>query len=438
VVAAEIERVGGRLTFDVGARQATADVSMVFTAGPNGRGPELLDNPGSSAGDGAVFAAFDLRQPLDSGLLDAEHLPAGGLSRIDLGGGPGAGMRVVGPFAPGSRHTLTLHYGLGTPDVTDALGVGWTDGGVRFDVWCSDLHPGRYLEQWLPVGLCQDRFALTLDVEILGAGAEHRVIANAAVDRTGDHRWSLAWPASYTSLSSLLVLAPATELDVATTVVNVGGAASSSPVTVEVTASTAGAAAAGTPDDSPGVEQLAQLIAGWLEGNATTIGSYIHGGRFVAHTWDHSRGMEYDGATTGSVAALEHEVFHSWFGRGVKPGSANDGWIDEAYTTWSTSSRPDFPRLTAAPFALDEAPVVLDPGHPWSRHTPTESYRTGYRVFAALADATGVDAVQSAMASYYRQRAGGFMTTATLQDHLSEALAVDVSPWWDRYVRGRA
>ena len=82
--------------------------------------------------------------------------------------------------------------------------------------------------------------------------------------------------------------------------------------------------------------------------------------------------MEYDGATTASVAALEHEVFHSWFGRGVKPARAADGWIDEAWTTWATASqRSEQPRFSAIELPLDDPPVVLyPPQHPWARHTP--------------------------------------------------------------------
>ena len=37
---------------------------------------------------------------------------------------------------------------------------------------------------------------------------------------------------------------------------------------------------------------------------------------YLAVLWGEPRGMEYDGATTTSAPALEHEVFHTWFGRG--------------------------------------------------------------------------------------------------------------------------
>jgi aminopeptidase N len=147
--------------------------------------------------------------------------------------------------------------------------------------------------------------------------------------------------------------------------------------------------------------------------------------------------MEYDGATTGSEGSLEHEVFHSWFGRGVKPASARDGWIDEALATWWTSDHPDHPRQAAMPLALDGEPVVLAPPSPWSRHTPREAYRTGYRLMAGIAHAAGGAArLTDALTTFYRRSAGGFASTDDLHAHLSESLSVDLSPWWDRYVRG--
>jgi aminopeptidase N len=148
--------------------------------------------------------------------------------------------------------------------------------------------------------------------------------------------------------------------------------------------------------------------------------------------------MEYDGATTASVPALEHEVFHSWFGRGVKPARAADGWIDEAWTTWATSSNPDRPRFAALELGLDEDPVELYPRDPWARHTPREAYTDGYRLFAGLAHLFGgADRLRLAMSEWYRVNAGRSATTDGLAAHLTAWSGVDVGPWWARYVHGR-
>jgi hypothetical protein len=285
------------------------------------------------------------------------------------------------------------------------LPIVWGDGSVSFDVWCSDLYPARYLEQWLPVGLCQDRFPLTVEVDITGAKEEHAVIANGQIDG----EWRIRWPDHHTSFSSLLVIAPTSSL-----------------VSAEVGAVQLTAEAGLGVDPVEQAERAATLI----ETFSARLGPYGHGSRFVAHLWNSTRGMEYDGATTASVEALEHEVFHSWFGRGVKPATANDGWIDEAITSWATAE--GVARLEAVKFPLDQPPVVLAPASPWSRYTPREAYTVGARLFADLAWRTSVDAVLDALAAYEAP----LVSTADLEAHLAESLSLDVAPWWDRYVRG--
>jgi len=221
--------------------------------------------------------------------------------------------------------------------------------------------------------------------------------------------WRIRWPAHHTSLSSLLVIAPASSLIQAEAGI------------VHLTAEAALGVDAGEQ-----AERASRLI----ETFAARLGPYPHGSRFFAHLWSSSRGMEYDGAASASVDALEHEVFHSWFGRGVKPATASDGWIDEAITSWVTAVGEA--RLAAVAFPLSEPPVVLAPPSPWSRSTPREAYTVGARLFGDLAWRTSVDAVLDALACYREP----FVSTAGLERHLAGALAVDVTPWWDRYVRG--
>ena len=165
----------------------------------------------------------------------------------------------------------------------------------------------------------------------------------------------------------------------------------------------------------------------------------MHGDTFWAFVWGHGRGMEYDGATTASVPALEHEVLHSWFGRGVKPARAADGWIDEAWTTWATASRrSEQPRFASEELGLKEPPVQLYPQHPWARHTAVAAYTDGARLFAGLAFLLGgPERLRSAMGDWYRANAGRAATTDGLAAHLAAWSGIDISPWWARYVHGR-
>lgn len=411
VVPVDVGTLKACVRFDVAARSAEVKAEMTL----------VVDGP-----DGCP--AFDLRQTVEQAVLDGKPLSPDDLCHEDLGAGHDARMRALGKVcAAGSRHRLELGYHLGTPDAAGALPVGWCDGGdgVNWDLWMSDLEPGRYLEMWFPAGLCHDHLSIELDVVVAGTSRPHVLLANGAVQSTGPGlSWRVRYPADFTSLSPMLVLAPADELATRRAEVLAAGR----PLAVEV---------ASQPGGCTDLGAIAADIAGWLAHFSERFGPWAHGDRFLALVWTASRGMEYDGATTASEAALEHEVFHSWFGRGVKPVSANDGWVDEAMATWATSSSRSDGRSRSEPLGLDEPPSLLCPAHPWSRHTPRESYAAGARLLSGVAAMAGGAAVmRSALASWHQRYAGAQASTADLARHLSQWCGRDLGPWWDRYVYG--
>jgi hypothetical protein len=403
-VPVDIASVEARLKFDVAAQVAEVDAIVEF---------------GLEGYDGCP--ALDLRQPVDSLRLDGLAMPGEAFSPEDLGGGPGAEIRVLDhPLAAGSRHRLELHYRLATPAAEGAEPIGWTDDGVRFDFWMSDLHPGRYLEMWLPAGLCHDRFQLKLEVAVVGGGA-HRAVSNGTEYQPDLNQWWIDFPASFTSLSPMLVLRPSHEIELRRR--------AGDPAEI-VTAKVA--------ESDADLEANEADIASWLSYNQARYGKWVHGDRFTCVLWGPGRGMEYDGATTAAVGAVEHEVFHSWFGRGIKPATASDGWIDEAWTSWATNSRRrELGRFAVEELTLEEPPVLLYPPSPWSRYTPVESYKEGARMFAGVAFLLGgAPEMRSAMAAWYGNHAGGFVSTENLERHLSER-AAGVSALFARYVHGK-
>jgi hypothetical protein len=413
VVAPDVIRIDVTLVFDVTARRATAKATVeLLIDGPSGR------------------PALDLRQTPTAIGLDGRSLDVDAFAPHDLGGGTRAEMRVLDVgLDSGTTHRLTLGYDLDTPDAAGAEPIGWETGGVRFDLWMSDLEPGRYLEMWIPSPLCHDRFELRIDLTVTGTDRPHTAVTNAGTGcvTLGPNHWWIGYPAHFTSLSPMLVVAPADAVEASTQLVAIPGR---DPLElrcyrhVEVDAD---------------LDSCRADIAAWLPYLTARYGPWAHAGDFTAFVWGPGRGMEYDGATTAAVGALEHEVFHSWFGRGVKPACASDGWIDEAWTTWSTtSSRSDLGRFAEIELGLDEEPVLLYPPHPWSRFTPRPSYALGARLWAGLATQLGgADRLRSAMAAWYCAHAGQLVTTDGLETHLAAWSGVDVSPWWNRYVHGR-
>jgi hypothetical protein len=197
VVPVDIERIDARFRLDAGAKSAVADAGVEFVV---------------EGDDGCP--ALDLRQEVASFRLDGRQLPGEAFSPSDLGGGDGAEMRVIDRRLPaGSHHRLELSYPLATPWAEEARPIDWTDG-AHFDFWMSDLHPGRYLEMWLPAGLCHDRLRLGLEVEVVGGSGPHALLSNGFEVRLGPDHWRIEYPAEYTPLSPLLVVAPERELAV--------------------------------------------------------------------------------------------------------------------------------------------------------------------------------------------------------------------------------
>ncbi len=358
---------------------------------------------------------FDLRQRVLSASIDGHPVEPSILVP-----GP-TGMREIAVPLDQGDHELLLQYELNMPGCADAVPLGWTlqRPGIVFDFWMSDLHPGRYLEMWVPAPLCDDQFDLTLDIEVAGAGP-HQVFANGLVapGPAGGHR--VTYPSHFTSLSPMLVMVPVERYDQIST--------HEDGITLDTFK------LAGPEID---LASCHVTVAECLAHNRGRFGDYAHGDRFLTYVWGSTRGMEYDGATTASVASLEHEVFHAWFGRGVKPASASDGWIDEAFTTWYTSSAPHR-RQWAQPFDWSEPPLVLRPPSPLARYTPREAYGAGARFFAGVASVLGVDGLCDVMASLYRERQGGFLSTDDLESHLSAAADRDFGPEFSRWVHGRA
>ncbi len=414
IVVPDVERVDATLRFDVASREAVGEAAIHFVAG-----------------EMAGHLALDLRQPVEWVRLDGNNLSPDAFAPFDLGAGPGTEMRVLDvSLEAGSSHNLDVGYRLETPLAEGAEPIGWTDGGLRFDLWMSDLQPGRYLEMWIPAPLIHDRFALNVQIELAGHDRPHTLVANTAgVDSAASGgRWSLCYPAHFTALSPMLVIAPTDQVELRRSSVGLPGRERSLGLVcarhLEVDADLAACEAD---------------LKAWLTYLSVRYGPWAHGDTFWAFVWGPGRGMEYDGATTAAVPALEHEVFHSWFGRGVKPARAADGWIDEAWTTWATASqRSEEPRFSAVDLPLDRPPVELYPQHAWARHTPIAAYTDGVRLFAGLAYLFGgSDRLRTAMAEWYQLNSGRSATTDGLAAHLEAWSGIDISPWWARYVHGR-
>jgi len=411
-VPVDIQTLDGTVVLDGYQQTGRAGARVTFRLGSAGGMPIL-----------------DLRQTPDLLELDGEPISPQGFAHHDFGAQWHGRLRVVErSLAPCTSHTLVVDYDLGAPASPEARPVDWAAGSseVRWDFWFTDLEPGRYLEMWFPANLIYDRFTFGLALD-LRSDADHAVISNAEVFDLGPGLWQLEFPPYHTALSPMVVVRPRTDL-VSETRTELFGNGQSITIEVHRLATVA-------DTDPPLMDRVVTATATAI----ASTGDYPHGERLVVYVWDEEgRSMEYDGGTTTGPDSLEHELFHSWFGRGVRPALGRDGWMDEAWTVFNTDEHDAF---EVAELPATASPMVLDDGNPWGRITPGLSYEGGRLVFAHLAFLMGLGDLRTAMAGFYAAHVPDPVRTADLERHLYcfDAAAADAvaRAFW-RYVYGES
>lgn len=408
-VPVDFQSVTASLTFDMSGSSAAGDATVTFRTGAFAGRP-----------------VFDLRQSITGVWLDGMPLPLSSVLTRDLGGGLGAELKLLNKdLAADSTHTLRLTYSIGLP--ASPPGGGYppgltygTGGRLSWNFGFTDLAPGRYLESWVPANLIWDQFALTLAVRLIGTSVAHTLITNGTSTEKGANHWQVTFPASSTAMSPLLELQPTDRLSNTTTTVTLP--ASGATVTVE-----GWKRAGNTAIDLP--SQVGKISA-WLSENELKIGPYAHGNRFVAYL--QQGGMEYDGGCTSGVGALRHEAYHSWWGRGVRPASQTDGWLDEGWNTYHDSGGTG-----AVPLDYSTAPVTLCSRNPFSRVTPSASYTSGAALFSGLAALTSPAALAGWMRQFYAANRSKPSTTLQLESYLLALSGkVDTVDAFHRFVYG--
>jgi hypothetical protein len=386
----DISAIDATLIFDGAASAATGDATLAFVMG-------------SAAGR----PMFDLRQTITGVWLDGTPLALGQILTHDLGGGPGAELRVLDvPLPAGSSHTLRLTYSVGLPASpaggSYAPGLAWSPGPrLVFNVGFTDLAAARYLEAWVPANLIWDQYVVNLELQVVGTAISHRVITNGTIAPLGTNHWRISFPDRSTALSTLVEVRASDTLasSSATVTLPISGRV----VTIEVFK-----LASNTVVDLATV--LADLSS-WLSDNENTVGAYLHANRFVAFIIQ--GGMEYDGGCTAGTGSLRHETFHSWWGRGVKPASQADGWLDEAWNVYHDNGGAG-----TQPFDFTEGPVTLSPRNPYSRVTPGAAYTSGERFFEGIAALTSPAALTGWMGEFYRTHLDRPVFTLDIESHL--------------------
>jgi hypothetical protein len=300
---ADLQSVTLQLTFDVEAATTHARAEVRFRPVDTGV-PFFLFGPTATAAE-----------------LDGERVRLATMHDPDNV----ATFTTLGKALPaGSDHVLVLDYELSSA-VYSATGVDFVTAmlDVRFLEVGGAARPA-FLDAYAPSSIEADQFRLSVDLQLVGASAPHRLFTNGTQHAGEPERWTIEFP-DYFGTSSFyfhLTEQPLTVLEM-----SYRGLEGDIPITVY------------SVDAAVATDAMAALPA-WFAELESTFGPYAHASFTANITGVGGGGMEHAGATISSVGALSHELCHSWFARGVFPADGRSGWFDEAICTWRDHGYP--------------------------------------------------------------------------------------------------
>lgn len=194
-------------------------------------------------------------------------------------------------------------------------------GVVSSAFWIRDLKDRLFMEQYIPSNFEFDQYQMTFNVNFEGTDkASQDFYTNGKLTKISPVSWKIEFPEYFTSSCPFYHLTPKSwmrRLDF--TYPSISGR--EIPITVY----------------SPWKRRTRRFKTETirvLKELETDYGAWAHPS-FVAYgTFVGTGGMEHAGATATSFAALDHEMLHSYFAKGVMPANGNTGWIDEAIASW--------------------------------------------------------------------------------------------------------
>ncbi len=246
----------------------------------------------------------------------------------------------------------------------------------------------------MPANLEYDQVKMTFSITFEGLKGKQKIYTNGIVNevkRAGKSMFKVTYPAYYNASSIFFHTVPegATE-ELRFSLKSVDGR--DIPAVVYYSKSILGGLT-----NLERLKTMSTEVFHELEGD---YGAWPHPSLIVYNAGQ--GGMEYCGATMTSTSALGHELFHSYFARGVMPANGNAGWLDEALASWRDdgyqtlttlsgssrmSSHPYYTRTTdMAAYSFGERFMGLMDGKLKSKGglKPFMRYMVEKRVFAPL------------------------------------------------------
>jgi hypothetical protein len=328
------------ITFNAEKKQSNIVATIKFNA-PEAGFPvfDSVEAPTSVVLDGATITATEVKTPSSETTL-----------------------RLINKEVATGSHTAVIAVPLTTL-------VEYKDGGVKSAFWTSDLDERRFLERYMPANLEYDQVNMTFSITFEGLKVKQKIYTNGVVSEvklSGKSMFKVVYPNYYNASSIFFHTVPEGSTDeLRFSLKSVDGR--DIPAVVYFSKSLLGGF---TSLDK--LKESSTEIFHELEGD---YGAWPHPSLIVYNAGQ--GGMEYCGATMTSTSALGHELFHSYFARGVMPANGNSGWLDEALASWRDDGYQTLSTLSGSSRMSN---------HPYyTRTTDTAAYSFGER-FMGLMD----------------------------------------------------
>ena len=265
-------------------------------------------------------------------------------------------LRYVNKLTSPGVHTLKVEVPLTSL-------VKFAANGVSSAFWTSDLSERQFLERYLPANFEFDQVKMTFNVNFIGAKTKQVIYTNGVMSSTKNNVYKISYPAYYTSSSIFFHAVPQGSVnELRFSLKSIDGR--EVPAVVYFGKASFGA----------NLERLKAATTEIFQELESDYGPFPHPSVTVLQAG--SGGMEYCGATMTDFSALGHELFHSYFARGVMPANGNAGWLDEALASWRDDGYLTVGTLSGST-GMSSHPF-------YTRTTDTQAYTFGARFMSYL------------------------------------------------------
>ncbi|MGE3608240.1 MAG: hypothetical protein AB7I27_01535 [Bacteriovoracaceae bacterium] len=321
-------------------------------------------------------------------------------------------VRLLSQSVTPGLHTLEMEHVMG------ANVIFWNfNRGISSAFWIRDLSDRMFLEQYLPTNLEFDQYKMTMNINFEGDNFKQDIYTNGKLTKFSESNYRIEFPPYFTTSSVYFHTTPRGAMKRSDYVYT---SISGKKIPVTVYSPYRFRTAAFKRKSFRMLEELEADYGPWGHDSFVGYGTMPGVG-----------GMEHSGAAQTSLAALDHEMLHSYFAKGVMPANGNSGWIDEAIASWRDNGYPRYPAVNFVGSNLG--------GHSiYKRNTDKRCYKLG-NLFMAYLDYRLQDmgGLKAFLKGYFQTYNHTLITTEHFLNNLEFFSGLSLREDFEKYIWGQ-